>query len=88
MLQGMCIGVSVKNINSTEPTNGTITSQNVDYNILWDAMIQCDKKIEARKPDIVLGYIKKEVKIIDVAILGDIRVCEKKLGKIDKYINL
>ena len=28
---------------------------------------------------------KKEVKIIDVAIPGDVRVCEKELEKIDKY---
>ena len=46
------------------------------------------KKIEARKPDIVLLLVdkkKKEVKIIDVAIPGDVRVCEKELEKIDKY---
>ena len=60
--------------------------ENVDYKILWDAMIQCDKKIEARKPDIILVDKKnKEVKITDVAILGDVRVCEKELEKIDKY---
>ena len=34
MLQGMCIGVSVKNINSTEPTNGTITSQKESLRML------------------------------------------------------
>ena len=63
--------------------------ENVDYKILWDAMIQCDKKIEARKPDIVLeDKGKKEVKIIDVAIPGDVRVCEKELEKIDKYKSL
>ena len=44
------------------------------------------KKIEARKPDIVLvDKKKKEIKIIDVAIPGDVRVCEKELEKIDKY---
>ena len=60
--------------------------ENVDCKILWDAMIQCKKKIEARKPDIVLVDKKnKEVKIIDVAIPGDVRVCEKELEKTDKY---
>ena len=49
-------------------------------------MIQCDKEIEARRPDIVVvDKQKREVKIIDVAIPGDVRVCEKELEKIDKY---
>ena len=34
--------------------------ENVDYKILWDAMIQCDKKIEARKQNIVLVDKKKK----------------------------
>ena len=60
--------------------------EDVDCKILWDAMIQFDKKIETRKPDIVLvDKEKKEVKIIDVAIPSDLRVCEKELEKIDKY---
>ena len=60
--------------------------ENDEYKILWDAMIQCDKKIEARKPDIVfVDKEKREVKIIDVAIPGDVRVNEKELEKIDKY---
>ena len=49
-------------------------------------MIQCDKEIEARRPDIVVvDKQRREVKIIDVAIPGDVRVCEKELEKIDKY---
>ena len=49
-------------------------------------MIQCDKEIEARRPDIVvLDKHKREVKIIDVAMPGDVRVREKELEKIDKY---
>ena len=49
-------------------------------------MIQCNREIEARRPDIVVvDKEKREVKIIDVAIPGDARVCEKELEKIDKY---
>ena len=60
--------------------------ENANYKILWDVMIQCDKEIEARRPDIVVvDKQRREVKIIDVAIPGDVRVCEKELGKIDKY---
>ena len=45
-------------------------------------MIQCDKEIEARRPDIVVvDKQKREVKIIDVAIPGDVRVCEKELKR-------
>ena len=43
--------------------------ENNDYKIYWDFMIQCDRLIEVRKSDIVLiEKIKKEVKIIDVAM--------------------
>ena len=60
--------------------------ENANYKILWDVMIQCDKEIEARRPDIVVvDKQRREVKIIDVAIPGDVRACEKELEKIDKY---
>ena len=60
--------------------------ENGNYKILWDVMIQCDKEIEARRPDIVVvDKQNREAKIIDVAIPGDVRVCEKELEKIDKY---
>ena len=49
-------------------------------------MIQCDRIIEARKPDLVcIEKRSKGVKIIDIAIPGDRRVKEKELEKIDKY---
>ena len=45
-------------------------------------MIQCDKEIEARRPDIVIvDKVQKEVKLIDVAIPGDVRVPEKEIEK-------
>ncbi|XP_063593739.1 uncharacterized protein LOC134770710 [Penaeus indicus] len=47
---------------------------------------KCDREIEARRPDIVVvDKQKREVKIIDIAIPGDVRVCEKEIEKIDKY---
>ena len=57
--------------------------------LLWDINVQCDHVIEARKPDIIL--VNKESKvcaIIDVAIPGDIRVCEKETEKVEKYQDL
>ena len=63
--------------------------ENANYKILWDVMIQCDKEIEARRRDIVVvDKQRREVKIIDVAIPGDVRVFEKELEKIDKYKSL
>ena len=61
MLQGMCIGVSVKNINSTEPTNGTITSQRESFRMLITRFygiprFSATKRfvLVDKKPDIVL----------------------------------
>ena len=54
--------------------------------ILWDFTIQCDRKIEARRPDIVfIDKKEREVVIIDVAISGDDRVKDKELEKVEKY---
>ena len=47
-------------------------------------MIQCDKEIQARRPDIVVvDKCKREVKIVDIAILGDARVCEKEIEEVE-----
>ena len=54
--------------------------------ILWDFTVQCDRKIEARRPDIVFIHKKeREVVIINVAIQGDDRVEDKELEKLEKY---
>ena len=47
--------------------------------ILWDVMIQCDREIKTRKPDIVVvNKNERTCAIIDIAIPGDIRVSKKK----------
>ena len=48
--------------------------------------VQCDRKIEARKPDIVF-INKKEIVVIitDLAIPGDDRVKDKEFEKLEKY---
>ena len=54
--------------------------------ILWDFTVQSDRKIEARRPDIVfIDKKEREVVIIDVAIPGDDRVKDKELEKLEKY---
>ena len=53
---------------------------------MWDCVIHFDKEIDARRPDIVIvDKLHKEVKVIDVAIPGDVRVIEKEIEKIEKY---
>ena len=52
--------------------------ENDGLKLLWDVNIQCDHIIEARRPDIVvINKQEKSCLIIDIAILGDIRVHEK-----------
>ena len=51
--------------------------------ILWDVMIQCDREIKARKPDIaIVNKNERSCAKIDIAIPGDIRVSEKEKKKL------
>ena len=60
-----------------------------EVQILWDVMIQCDREIKARKPDIVVVNKNEEsCAIIDIAIPGDIRVSQKEKKKIERYQEL
>ena len=63
--------------------------ENDEVKILWDFMIQCDRMVEYRKPDIVVVE-KKERRclVIDVAVPGDIRIEEKENEKVEKYQEL
>ena len=60
-----------------------LESENIK--ILWDFTVQCGRKIEARRPDIVfIDEKEREVMIIDVPIPGDDRVKDKELEKLEK----
>ena len=60
-----------------------------NFKTLRHFTIQCDRKIEARRLDLVFTDKKKrEVVIIDVAIPGDDRVKDKELEKLEKYQQL
>ena len=62
---------------------------NEEVKILWDAMIQRDRGVKARKPDIVVvNKNERSRAIIDIAIPGDIRVSEKEKEKIEIYQEL
>ena len=52
-------------------------------------MIQCDREIKARKPDIlVMNKNERSCAIIDIVIPGDTRVSEKEKEKIERYQEL
>ena len=60
-----------------------------NFKTLRHFTIQCDRKIEARRLDLVfIDKKKREVVIIDVAIPGDDRVKDKELEKLEKYQQL
>ena len=63
--------------------------ETTNVKILWYVNIQTDNEIQARRPDIVVVN-KKERKcyITDVAVLGDVRIAEKEMEKIEKYDEL
>ena len=57
--------------------------ENEEVKILWDVMIQCDREIKARKPDIaIVNKNERSCAKIDIAIPGDIRVSEKEKKKL------
>ena len=60
--------------------------ENDKAKIPWDFMIQCDKMIEHRKPDIVLvDKVQQKCLTIDVTCPGDNRVAEKEEEKLQRY---
>ena len=63
--------------------------ENEEGKILWDVMIQCNRDIKVRKPDIVVvNKNKRSCAIIDIAIPGAIRVTQKIEGKNERYQEL
>ena len=63
--------------------------ENEEVKILWDVMIQCDREIKARKPDIVVvNKNERSCAIIDIAIPGDIRVTAKEKEKTERHQEL
>ena len=56
-----------------------------NFKTIWDFTVHCDRKIRARKRDIVfIDKKEKEVIIIDVSIPGDYRKKDKEPEKTTK----
>ena len=82
----LCQNVGIESCDKWYEHKPECVMENNDYKIYWDFMIQCDRKIEARKPDVVLiEKWTKDVRIIDIAIPGDKRVKDKEIEKLEKY---
>ena len=63
--------------------------ENERYKILWDFLIQCDRTIQACKPDLVLvDKRKKEAIIVDVAVPKERLVADREIEKVQKYQEL
>ena len=82
-LCGKC-GLERANSWYEQKTERVVESEN--FKILWDFTVRCNRKIEARRPDIAFTDKKeREVAIIYVVIPGDDRVKDKELEKLEKY---
>ena len=85
----MCVeyGVAVpKNYWRHQPLNVTETSE---MKLLWDYEIQTDRRIQARRPDLVLvNKTQRNAIIIDIAVPEDRNIAVKEREKIDKYQDL
>ena len=56
---------------------------------MWDVMIQCEREIMTRKPDVVLvNKNDRRYAIIDLAVPGDIKVTENEKEKVERYQEL
>ena len=63
--------------------------ENDKCKILWDFLIQTDKEIQHRRPDIlVIEEEKRECKIVDIPVPGDQNIKVKELEKVTKYQEL
>ena len=75
----MCDKYNLKRSEKWHEHDPECVVENEEVNILWDVMIQCDREIKARKPDIVVvNKNKRSCAMFDIAIPGDIRVSEKR----------
>ena len=62
---------------------------NENIKVLLDFKIQTDRRIQARRPDIVvIDKIKRTTKIIDIAVPDDRNIMDKEKEKIQKYQDL
>ena len=81
----MWIGKTLERAKSwyEQKPEGVVESET--FKVLWDFTVQCERKIDPKRPDIVFIDKEREVVITGVAIPGDDRVEGKELEKLEKY---
>ncbi|XP_068726529.1 uncharacterized protein [Montipora capricornis] len=63
--------------------------ENEEVKLLWDFIIQTDREVFNRRPDIVIREKKaKETIIVSIAVPGDSNVLQKETEKYEKYQDL
>ena len=64
--------------------------ENDTHKLLWDFNIQTYHLIPARRPNLIIIKKKKKriCKIVDFAVLAEIRITLKEYEKKDKYLDL
>ena len=81
MLQRKFIEIFAKRTgyNTVKSGMSMLRKEDEEIKVLWDINIQCDNRIEARRPDLIV-INKKEQKgiIIAIAVPTDVRIKEKK----------
>ena len=77
----LCGKCGVERANNCHEQKPERVAESENSKILWDFTIQCDRKIEARRPDIV--FIDRKER--EVVIPGDDRAKDKELEKVQKY---
>ena len=79
-------GISIDRVYPLVETEAEKSDESENFKILWDFTVQCDRIIEARKPDIVFIHkMEREAFIIYIAIPGDGKVKDKEHEKVEKY---
>ena len=69
--------------------NSAPVQENNTHKLLWDFDIHSDHLLSARSPDQMIIIIKKiTCKIVDFAVLADLRIKLKECEKKDKYHDL
>ena len=62
--------------------------ENKEIKVLSDINIQCNNRIEARRPDLIVIKKKEQKGIIIDIVPADVRVEEKQKKKMEKYQDL
>ena len=89
ILWEMCKKLKLDHTNKWNMHNPAPVLENNTHKLLWDFDIYTDKRISARRPDlIIINKKKRTCKFVDFAVPADHRIKLKVREKKDKYLDL